>query len=118
MGKDEINIIDWLNSSDANKLYDISKVMDDILAKIRAIREEGDKMSIKTDTIFYGNPYHLSDTDGGVYNQYPEFQIWEDGRKAGIREAVEWILSKQIQPVYEIKLDYMMTQRLKEWGIK
>ncbi len=33
-----------------------------------------------------GNPYFLKDINGGYYNKYPEFQIWEDGRKAGIRE--------------------------------
>ncbi len=36
------------------------------------------------------NPYYLKDLDGGFYNKYPEFQVWEDGYKAGIKEAMAW----------------------------
>ncbi len=39
------------------------------------------------------NPYYLRDSEGNYYNQYPEFQIWEAGRQAGIQEAVEWLNS-------------------------
>ncbi len=35
------------------------------------------------------NPYYLKDTEDNYYNKYPEFQIWEDGKKAGIREVVK-----------------------------
>ncbi len=33
------------------------------------------------------NPFYLKDSDGGYYNKYPEFQIWEDGRKEGFIEG-------------------------------
>ena len=28
------------------------------------------------------NPYYLQDTEGGFYNKYPEFQVYEDGKQA------------------------------------
>ena len=59
------------------------------------------------------NPYYLKDTQGDYYNQYPEFQVWEEGRLAGIKEVVEWINihREDIDAVDEWKA------KLKEWGI-
>ena len=37
------------------------------------------------------NPYYLRDGEGNYYNQYPEFQIWEAGRQAGIKEVVDFV---------------------------
>ncbi|MCJ7634856.1 hypothetical protein MUP77_21015 [Candidatus Bathyarchaeota archaeon] len=41
-------------------------------AMLKAICEEIEKVE---------NPYFLKDIDGGYYNKYPEFEIFEDARK-------------------------------------
>ena len=43
------------------------------------------------------NPYHLKDTEGNYYNQYPEFAIFEDARQA-ILKALE-------EPPFEVRED-------------
>ncbi len=62
------------------------------------------------------NPYYHRDTDGNYYNEYPAFQIWEDGRQEGIREVVEYL------GVYENELgfceisNHIPYSKIKEWS--
>jgi len=77
------------------------------------------------------NPYYLKDTDGGYYNKYPEFAIYEEGKQAGIeleiehsaelcaryiddarKEVVEWV-----KQYHGLDFEEAKTQ-LKKWGIK
>ena len=67
------------------------------------------------------NPYYLKDTEGDYYNKYPEFQAWEEGKQAGIKEIVEWIEGNK--GFYEgddafTILDFQWQSKLKEWGIE
>ncbi len=71
------------------------------------------------------NPYYRKEIDGGFYNKYPEFQIWEDGKRAGIKEVVEWIKAnnkREGSPPYcfsAVWFDYDKWQAfLKEWGVE
>jgi len=87
------------------------------------------------------DPYYLKDTEGDYYNQYPEFQIWEEGRQAGQddearrciercalthqagrQEVVEWIAVHKFKTQY-LEGDIMVAaedwlEQLKEWGLK
>ncbi len=60
------------------------------------------------------NPYYLKDTDGF---QYPEFQIWEEGRQVGIKEVVEWITHYNDDiTLSEMRGLDCWNEKLKEWG--
>ena len=47
------------------------------------------------------NPYFIVDKVGmdteTSYNKYPEFQAWEEGKQAGIKEVVEWIKERELK---------------------
>ena len=49
------------------------------------------------------NPYYLKDRDRGYYNKYPEFQIWEDGHKAGMVQGKMDMLLGQSELILEAK---------------
>lgn len=58
------------------------------------------------------NPYHPKDLQGNHYNQ--EFQIWEEGRRAGIKEVVEYIEKKHLM---RPEREDIWEAKLKEWLI-
>lgn len=69
------------------------------------------------------NPYYLKDTNGNYYNQYPEFQIWEEGKHSGILEVVEWVKANIHPHIMDgravlVIYDRDMASKLKDWGIK
>ena len=71
------------------------------------------------------NPYYLKDSSGDYYNQYPEFQTWEEGKQAGIKEVVEWIMQPDniVEVVGVCTKTYWLNDeslqpKLKEWGIE
>ena len=41
------------------------------------------------------NPYFIVERVGEdtevSYNKYPEFQVWEEGKMAGMKEVAEWV---------------------------
>ena len=64
------------------------------------------------------NPYYLRDTDGGYYNKYPEFEVYEEGRRAGIKTVVDWIETKGTNTsdgtIYSF-WNMTLQAKLKEW---
>ncbi len=68
------------------------------------------------------NPYYLKDIDGEYYNKYPEFQIWENAYKAGMKKVVAWInkqeggLSTTTSFKYYLVTDYALQAFQKQIG--
>lgn len=67
------------------------------------------------------NPHKkvLMDEVSGIEVKNDAYYIWEEGYKAGIREAVEWISKTGTCPECGMGIETKKWQsKLKEWGIK
>ncbi len=70
------------------------------------------------------NPYYLKDTRGDYYNKYPEFQIWEEGRLAGIKEVVGEVEMAHGIELNDDKCNVLTItktwwqSKLRDWGIE
>uniref|UniRef100_A0A6M3JK63 Uncharacterized protein n=1 Tax=viral metagenome TaxID=1070528 RepID=A0A6M3JK63_9ZZZZ len=85
------------------------------------------------------NPYFIVEKVGmdteASYNKYPEFQVWEEGKQAGINEVVEWGNGDCPHDIQELSQSGLCTykrdmpevrrecplcwqSKLKEWGIR
>ena len=58
------------------------------------------------------NPYYLKDTEGGYYNKYPEFAVWEEGHQAGEKQGYEKGYNKALAQLAD------MTEECKQMGRK
>ena len=75
--------IKTLNDEEMDKAYmkSVGKTIWDGVKEVAEAAKKDTIRQIKDIIANYPNPYLLKDTDGGLYNKYPEFEMFENFRQ-------------------------------------